>query len=471
MASSQGKLTRRSFIGASLAAASWTALGVENVASVTSRRRPNIVFILADDMGYGDPSTYGQKKFRTPNIDRLAAEGVRFTQAYAGAPVCAPSRSALMTGLNTGHTRVRDNFALAGGHVGYKGTEQIRRASLIESDRTVANYLSSAGYATALLGKWHLDGYDPAATPNRHGFGTFKGWLTQTASTQGYYPVQRYNNEQLIDIPENAGGKRGRYATAIVTDDAVSYIRDNASHPFFLYVAYDAPHSPYIAPDFGSYGNEPWDDDEKTYAAMIEYLDNGIGKIIETLKASGIDRETVVFFASDNGPRSEPTPQQTKVIDFFDSNGPLHGYKRDMYEGGIRDPLIARWSGHVPAGRKSDVPIFFPDFLATALDLAGAPAVPSDGISLVPYLLHPERKAEDRFLYWEFYEPSFEQAVRWGKWKAVRHGRKGVLELYDLSRDPAETVNIAAQHPEVLERIEEYIRKTHTPSSEYPDPA
>jgi len=471
MTSRRSKLTRRTFLWKSLATASYMALAENKSATTPGRRPPNIVFILADDMGYGDPSVYGQKKFRTPNIDKLAAEGVRFTQAYAGAPVCAPSRSALMTGFNTGHTRVRDNFALAGGHIGYKGTEQIRRASLIESDLTVANYLSNAGYATALLGKWHLDGYDPAATPNRHGFGTFKGWLTQTASTQGYYPVQRYTNEKLIDIPENAGGKRGRYDTTIITDDAVSYIHENAAHPFFLYIAYDAPHSPYIAPDFGSYGKEPWDDDEKTYAAMIEYLDNGIGKILEAIKAAGIDRETIMFFASDNGPRSEPTPQQTKVIDFFDSNGPLHGYKRDMYEGGIRDPLIARWPGLIPENRTSSVPVFFPDFVATALDLAGALAVHSDGISLVPYLLHPERKAEERFLYWEFYEPSFEQAVRWGKWKAVRHGRKGVLELYNLAQDPAEKLDVAAQHPQVVARIEQYILMTHTPSAEYPDPS
>jgi arylsulfatase A-like enzyme len=194
---------------------------------------------------------------------------------------------------------------------------------------------------------------------------------------------------------------------------------------------------------------------------MIEHLDNGVGRILETLKATGLDDDTIVFFASDNGPRSEPTPQQTKVINFFDSNGALHGYKRDMYEGGIRDPLIARWPGHIPANHTSDVPAFFPDFVPTALDLAGAPAEHTDGISLQPYLLHPELKSEDRFLYWEFYEPSFEQTVRWGKWKAVRHGRKGPLELYDLTVDPAEKTDIAAQHPDVVGRIEQYIHNPH----------
>ncbi|RXH54726.1 arylsulfatase [Granulicella sibirica] len=459
-------LTRRSFVWTTLAATSGIAFGA---GKQRKGRRPNIIFILADDMGYGDPGVYGQKKFSTPNIDRLAAEGVRFTQAYAGAPVCAPSRSSLMTGLNGGHTRVRDNFALAGGHVGHKGKQEIRRASLTPEDHTIADYLSRDGYATALFGKWHLDGYDPQATPNRHGFDTFKGWLTQTGSTQGYFPAQRYDNGRLIDLPENANGKQGLYATNIVTDDAVAYIRQHLQDPFFLYVAYDAPHSPYLAPDFGSYAHESWDDDEKTYAAMIEYLDRGIGRILETIKTSGLDQDTIVFFASDNGPRSEPTPQQTRVIDFFDSNGPLHGYKRDMYEGGIRDPLIVRWPSHIPAGRTSDVPTYFPDFVPTALDLAGAPVEHSDGISLRPYLLKPDRKFEDRFLYWEFYEPSFEQAVRWGKWKAVRHGRSGPLELYDLSNDPAEKTDIASAHPDVVARIEQHIRATHTPSVEYPD--
>ncbi len=421
-------------------------------------------------MGINDPRIYGQKKLKTPNIDRLASEGLLFKQAYAGAPVCAPSRSTLLTGLHTGHTRVRDNFALASGHIGYKGKEQWRRASLTDSDHTVADYLSQSGYRTGLVGKWHLDGYDPAAIPTRHGFNEFRGWLTQTASTQGYYPTQRYDNETLNDIPENQSGKKGRYETVIVTEDAADFIHRNAQAPFFLYVAYSSPHSPYIAPDFGSYAGEPWTDDEKTYAAMIEYMDRGIGQILDTVKANGIDDNTVIFFASDNGPRSEPTPQQTEVIDFFDSNGIYKGYKRDMYEGGIHDPLIVRWTHHIPAGSTSDLPVYFPDFLPTALALAEAGPQKTDGISFVPYLLHPELKGKDRFLYWEFYEPVFEQAVRWGRWKAMRHSRTGAFELYDLSSDPSEQTNIATQHPDVIKRIEAYVATAHTPSAEYPDP-
>jgi arylsulfatase A-like enzyme len=465
-------LNRRQFLQNALIASSAIALdGPLKALAELKKQRPNIIFILADDMGFADTSVYGQKKFKTPNIDRLAAEGLRFAQAYAGAPVCAPSRSVLMTGLNTGHTRVRDNFALAGGHVGFKGKEEIRRASLTDADRTIADHLVRSGYRTALFGKWHLDGYDPAAIPARHGFQTFKGWLTQTASTQGYFPRQRYDNERLIDIAENVDGKQGRYDTTIITEDAVDYIQKSGQDPFFIYVAYDAPHSPYVSPDLGSYANEPWDEDEKTYAAMIEHLDRGVGKILDGLAKKGIDENTIVFFASDNGPRSEPTPEQTKVVNFFDSNGALQGYKRDMYEGGIREPFIARWPGHIPAGTVSQAPVFFPDVLPTALDLAGAPPEKTDGISIRPYLFHPNAKAGDRFLYWEFYEPVFEQAVRWGKWKAVRHGRKGPLELYDLTVDPSEKNNIASKHADVVARIERYIQETHTPSTEYPDPA
>jgi arylsulfatase A-like enzyme len=459
------QLSRRNFILTALAAAGQAIPATAWAAT----QPPNVVFILADDMGYGDPGVYGQLKIKTPNIDKLAAEGMRFTQGYAGAPVCAPSRCALMTGMHTGHTRVRDNFALAAGTVGYKGKEEIRRASLLPSDKTVADYMKAAGYHTGLMGKWHLDGYDPAAIPTRHGFDEFKGWLTQNAATQGYYPAQRYVNETLVHIPENADGKHGLYETFMVTDHSIDFIERHKVQPFFLYVAYDAPHSPYIAPDFGPYANEPWLDDEKTYAAMIHYLDQGVGKIMASIKTLGLDGNTIVFFASDNGPRSEPTPQQSRVISFFDSNAQLLGYKRDVYEGGIRDPLIARWPDHIPAATVSDLPAYFPDFLPTALALANAPAEPTDGMSLLPFLLNPRLKGEDRFLYWEFYEPQFCQSARLGKWKAVRLRRSAKLELYDLSIDPSEEHNLAAQHPDVVARIEALMAKEHRASPEYPD--
>lgn len=455
-------LSRRGFLQLSLAAASVTALGAASRA-----RRPNIVFILADDMGISDPSCYGQKKFHTPNIDALAKDGLLFTEGYAGAPICAPSRSTLMTGLHTGHTRVRGNFALAGGHLGFKGKQQIRRANLLPEDKTVADYLRQAGYKTGLMGKWHLDGYDPNATPLDRGFDEFRGWLTQTESTQGYYPAQRYRNRELVDLPENQNGKHGRYETTMCTEDSCDFIRRHAKDPFFLYLAYSAPHSPYISPSFGSYSGESWTKDEKTYAAMIEALDEGVGKVMRTLKDLGLDQETVVFFASDNGPRSEPTPQQTEVIDFFDSNGISRGYKRDLYEGGIRDPLIVRWPGQIRPGTTTDTPVYFPDFLPTALSLAGATDIPkTDGINLLPEF-HGRKLSQPRFLYWETYEPEFRQAVRWGKWKAVRLSRNAPLELYDLSVDPSEKKNIAEENSAVVREIEEYLTTARVDSIEY----
>jgi arylsulfatase A-like enzyme len=463
-------LSRRSFIVSSVLASS----GVVLAQGGKSSRPPNIVFILADDMGYGDPSVYGQQKIETPNIDQLAADGMRFTQGYAGAPVCAPSRCTLMTGLHTGHGRVRDNFALAAGHVGYKKKQEIRRASLLPQDRTIADMLKSSGYSTGLMGKWHLDGYDPTAIPTKHGFDEFKGWLTQIEATQGYWPEKRCHNEQLIDIPENANEKHGKYDTNMITSDSIDYIERHQKQPFFLYVAYDSPHSPYTAPDFGPYANHPtWADDEKTYAAMIYYMDKGIGQIVEKLRNLHLEEDTIVFFASDNGPRSEPTVEQTRVIDFFDSNGNLTGYKRDLYEGGIRDPFIVRWKNHITAGTVSAVPAYFPDFVPTALDLATAPgkgSVRTDGTSLVPYLMNAKRVAPERFMYWEFYEPEFRQAARMGKWKAVRLKRGGTLEIYDLDVDPWESKNIAAEHPEIVAQIERGMAREHVPSPEYPDP-
>ncbi len=350
---------------------------------------------------------------KLPNIDRMAAEGLRFTQGYAGAPVCAPSRCTLMTGMHCGHARVRDNFALAAGHVGHKKKEEIRRASLTPEDRTVADYLRAAGYRTGLMGKWHLDGYDPEAVPTRHGFEEFKGWLTQVEETQGYWPEKRCYNDQLIDIPQNAGGKHGRYDTTMITADSIDFIERHRSEPFFLYVAYDSPHSPYTAPDFGPYANETqWADDEKTYASMIWYMDLGIGRILDALWRLKLDDDTVVFFASDNGPRSEPTVQQTRVIDFFDSSGNLTGYKRDLYEGGIRDPFIAWWPGHIPEKRHERDAGLLPGLPSNSTFLAGAPPNTADGINLRQQLLHPGTPQPDRFLYWEFYEPVYRQAAR-----------------------------------------------------------
>ena len=460
------EMMRRSFLLGAMAAVGGAATAG---AQTSPARKPNIIFILADDLGWGDLSSFGNRRIKTPNIDRLAAQGMKFTNGYAGAPVCGPSRCALMTGLHTGHGRVRDNFAIAGGEVGRKGAQTIRRASLTPQDKTVAQYLQGAGYKTGLMGKWHLDGFDSKAGPVTFGFDEFKGWLISVPGTQSYWPEKRMLNDKVVEVPQNAGGKHVLYETDMVSDESVDFIERHKDVPFFLYTAYDSPHSPYQAPDFGPYANEPWPDDEKTYAAMIHYMDLGIGRIVAKLRELNLEGDTIVFFSSDNGPRSEPNPYQTRMADNFDSNGGLTGYKRDMYDGGLRAPWIVRWTGHIKPGVVSDVPVYFPDFLPTALALAGARPEPTDGINLAPVL--SQAKTEDRFMYWEFYSPEFTQAARFGQWKAVRRTRGSQIELYDIVADPWESKNLAAANREMIKFMEDGMAREHKASLEYPDPA
>jgi len=463
-------LTRRTFVLKSLAAASALAAAPAGLKALNASgsRPPNIVFILADDMGVNDSSIYGQRKFSTPNVDRLAADGLRFTDAYAGAPICSPSRCTLLTGLHTGHSRIRGNMALAGGIVGNKGKEIVRRANLLPEDKTVANYLHDAGYYTGLMGKWHLDGYDPGATPVDHGFDEFKGWLIQDGASQGYFPTERIHNKKVIHFPENEEGRRGLYETEVCIADSCEFIRSNAEKPFFLYLGFNNPHSPYVSPTVAAFAGKTWTYDEKIYASMIAFLDDGVGQVMQTIKDAGLDDNTIVFFASDNGPRSEPTVQQTTVVNFFDSNGIFRGYKRELYEGGIREPFIVRWPGHIRSGTTTNVPIYFPDFLPTALALAGAPE-PSggDGIDITPVILH-NRKPEERFLYWETFEPAFWQAARYGKWKAVRPRLGALLEIYDLSEDPSEKKDIASANPAIVAEFERFLRNARTESVNWP---
>lgn len=463
-------ISRRDFLhDAALGAATVTFPFSQLVASV-SDNRPNIIFILADDMGYGDLGCFGQKKFQTPNIDSLAGEGIRFTQCYAGSTICAPSRSVLMTGQHTGHTRVRGNMCIVGGSVGYKGKQQVRRMYLTDEDRTVGHVLQKAGYRTCLVGKWHLDGFNPKAGPMDRGFDEFYGWLISSAETGGYYPAKRFRNRELYDVPGNEKGSRGRYEPDMCTNEAIEFIKNNKDRSFFLYLAYNSPHSPLQVPDLGSYKDKDWPEHIKTYAAMVYGLDQNVGKVIQMLKELRLDDKTIVFFCSDNGPRSEPTAQLTEVADFFDSNGPLRGYKRDLYEGGIRVPMIVRWPGKVPSGKTSDFTWYFADFLPTAGELAGVESPKNiDGISVMPMFLSPSQVASDnRFLYWEFFEGGFQQAVRWRNWKAIRLKQGQSLVLFDISEDLGEQNNVADKHPEVVAQIEEYLKTARTESAEWP---
>ncbi len=417
--------------------------------------KPNIIFILADDLGYGDLGCYGQKKIRTPNLDRLAAEGVRFTQCYAGSTVCAPSRCSLMTGLHTGHARIRGNA----------------QVPLQPDDVTVAEILKPAGYRTAAIGKWGLGNEGTTGVPNRHGFDEWFGYLDQVHA-HNYYPEFLWRNERKWQLRGNANGQKGEYSHDWFTRGALNFIRINQKHPFFLYLAYTIPHANNELKDKGMevpgdapYSKEDWPQQEKNKAAMIARLDADIGKILDKLKELKLDQDTLLFFSSDNGPHKEGgvDPQ------FFASSGPLRGIKRDLYEGGIRVPMIVRWPGRIKAGSTNNQIWAFWDFLPTATGLAGVkPPKNIDGISMVPTLLGTKQTQQHEVLYWEFHERGFQQAARMGDWKMVRLGPEKAPELYNLKTDLAEKENVAGQHPDIVAKFAEYLKTARTESKDWP---
>ncbi|WP_254560915.1 arylsulfatase [Dyadobacter diqingensis] len=434
-------------------------------------QKPNIIFILADDLGYGDIGRYGQKLIQTPNIDQLSREGLTFTNFYAGAPVCSPSRSVLMTGLNTGHTTVRGNNTKQGGNPGKKGAQTIYRANLSDKDFTIGNLLQQSGYTTAMAGKWHLDGYDSLATPLHRGFDKFSGWLINYPETysNGYWPAQRYIDGKLVEIEKNRDHKKGSYSDLICTEEAIDFLagQQNAKKPFMLMVNYNLPHSPLDAPDLSAYQGKNWPENAKIYASMVHQLDQSVARIKNYLVQTGLSKNTIVFFCSDNGPRSENTKQLSEVADFFNSNGDLRGFKRDMYDGGIRVPMIVWAPGLVKAGTISTTPAYFADIMPTFAGISNTKtAFKSDGINLFPLLKGQKTEEKPRFLYWEFFENGFEQAVRYGKWKAVKHTDK--LELYDLDADISEQNDIAAGNPTVVQQIEQYLTTARTDSPFWP---
>jgi arylsulfatase A-like enzyme len=428
------------------------------------RNKPNIIFILADDLGYGDLSCYGQRKFKTPAIDRLAAEGTRFTQYYAGSTVCAPSRSVLMTGRHTGHTRIRGNA----------------RYPLLPEDVTVAEVLKSAGYRTGLIGKWGLGEAGTTGIPNRQGFDYFYGYLNQRHA-HNYYPTFLWRNEEKVKLRNTVPNEDGEgsgvsdnkldYSHDLFTREAIGFLEKNAGGPFFLYLSYTLPHANNEArakgmevPDLGEFAGKDWPDAEKAKAAMITRMDRDIGRLMEGLKRLGIDDNTVVFFSSDNGPHREGGADP----DFHDSNGPLRGIKRDLYEGGIRVPMIVRWPGRVKSGAESGQVWAHSDFLPTAAEIGGANSPKNiDGISMLPALLGKKQR-DHAFLYWEFHERGFKQAVRMGDWKAVRRAPDAPLELYDLKTDISEQKDLTGKHPEILRRIEDYLKTARTESPQWP---
>jgi arylsulfatase A-like enzyme len=415
---------------------------------------------MADDMGVYDLGCYGQKLIQTPNIDRLAKEGTRFTDCYAGATVCAPSRSVLMTGQHTGHTTVRWNSSLRTGE----------RVSLRADDMTVAQVLKgpewrdaydeSRAYATGIFGKWGLGEPETPGLPNDHGFDEWYGFLNQQHAHR-HYPAYLWRNKTKETLRGNAGGQRREYASDLFCREALHFIDRHRYEPFFLYFTPTVPHALFEAPELGPYAKEAWPDEAKNYAAMVSRMDGYVGRIMARLKECGLDDNTLVFFTSDNGGTFDYKP--------FGTMGPLRAKKGSPYEGGTRVPMIARWQGRIKAGAVSDYPWGFCDVLPTLADLAGVRGVPNqvDGISVAPTLLGKTQKPE-RPLYWESYGGGFHQTVRMGRWKGVRHGLKAPVELYDLQSDIGETKDVAAGNPAVVEKMTRYLASCRTESAEYP---
>lgn len=441
---------------------------------------PNVIFILADDLGYADLGCYGQKHFRTPNIDELANSGMLFTQHYAGSTVCAPSRSVLLTGLHTGHTPIRGN----------KEIQPEGQYPISDSIYTLAEMFKDAGYITGAFGKWGLGFPGSEGDPNKQGFDEFYGYNCQRLA-HNYYPYYLWDNQIIDSLPGNKGYNKNEYSPDLIQEKALSFIEDNKGKPFFLYYPTTLPHAELAAPDTeidyfkekvtpgkayegydkgpdyrkGPYGSQK--DTHATYAAMIHFLDEKVGEIIQKINNLGLAENTIIVFTSDNGPSKEGGSDP----EYFDSNGKLRGFKRDLYEGGIRVPLIISWPGTVPKGVKSDHISGFWDFMPTFADIVQSSSVKQvnvDGISFLPTLQNKKDQKEHDHLYWEFHEKGGRQAVRKGKWKAVRNNvltnPSSPVELYDLSNDIGETNNISSKHLEVAREMSQLMKNSRAES-------
>jgi len=444
--------------------------------------KPNIVYILADDLGYGDLSCYGQELFSTPNIDKLAKEGITFTQHYAGSTVCSPSRSVLLTGQHTGHTPIRGNK-----RDGDKGNWPMDAEAL-----TVAEILQENGYVTGAFGKWGLGYPGSEGDPNKQGFDEFFGYNDQTLA-HNYYPRFLNHNQDTVWLDDNAGNGEGTYAPIPIHRQALKFLEDNKDKLFFMYYPSVIPHAELFAPEeymekyrgkflpekeykgadegaprykTGGYGSQP--ESHAAFAAMINLLDDQVGEILAKLKELGLDENTVVIFSSDNGPHMEGGADP----DYFNSNGIFRGYKRDLYEGGIRVPMLVRWPGKIEAGSTSDHISAFWDVLPTITGLIDAPTPENiDGISFLPGLLGEANQKKHDYLYWEFHEKNGRLAVRQGDWKLVRYDvftpEKTTTELYNLANDPGEENNIAEANPEIASKLLQLLETARTPSEDF----
>lgn len=440
--------------------------------------KPNLIYILADDLGYGDLSIYGQEKFTTPNIDKLARQGMLFTQHYSGSTVCAPSRSSLMTGMHTGHTVVRGN----------KEILPEGQYPIPENTYTIAEALKKEGYVTGAFGKWGLGFPKSEGDPIKQGFDTFFGYNCQRMG-HNYYPNHLWSNQDSIVLKENKGKEDVIYAPELIHDKTLQFMEDNRNSPFFLYVPSIIPHAELSAPEVymlnhrGKYPPEkaykgvddglefnqgPYRSQKEThaaFAAMIELLDNQVGEIMDKVEELGIADNTMIVFTSDNGPHQEAGADP----EYFNSNGPFKGLKRDLYEGGIRVPMIVSWPGKIAPNTRTDHVSAFWDVFPTFSEIVGADVPDNlDGISFLPTLLGDENQLNHEYLYWEFHEKGGRQAVRKGNWKAVKYNvlinTEATLELYDLSKDPGEENNLSNTHPNLVKKMETILKKARTPS-------
>ena len=451
------------------------ALALFTPARAGEPKKPNIIYILADDLGYGELGCYGQKKIKTPNLDKMAAKGLRFTQHYAGNAVCAPSRCVLMTGLHSGHAQVRDNKAMKP-----DGQQPIAAETV-----TIARLLKAIGYVTGIIGKWGLGNPDTTGNPQQQGFDHFFGYYCQ-AHAHNHYPAHLWRNAEKVPLEGNPGTATGKqHSHDLFEKEALDFIRKNKEKPFFLYLPFTVPHVALQVPEdsLAEYKGQ-WDDPpykggkgyqvqpypRAAYAAMVTRMDRSVGRILALLKELGLDEDTIVIFASDNGPTHDGVGGSDSI--FFHSAGLLRGFKGSLFEGGVRIPMIAYWPRRIRPGRTSDLISGFQDVMPTLCEISGAKTPKDiDGISFLPTLLDKGEQKKHEFLYWEFPSYGGQQAVRLGDWKAIRqnmHKGNTQIQLFDLAKDIGETTNVASQHPEIVERMSRIMREQHVASKLFP---
>lgn len=440
---------------------------------------PNIVFIMADDLGYGDLSSYGQEKYTTPNIDQLAKEGLLFTQFYAGSTVCAPSRSSLMTGQHTGFTSIRGNIELEDGQL-----------PLPDDSFTMAELLKKQNYTTGIFGKWGLGGITSEGSPLKQGFDEFFGFINQRLAHH-YYPDYLWDNEEKVILENNQGLQKGTYAPQLIHEKALQFIEKNKNSPFFLFYPSIIPHAELFAPHEymdqfigkypevrpfkgvdegkkykkGSYGSQAHP--RAAYAAMVKLLDDQVGELVKKVKELGLEENTIFVFTSDNGPHKEGG----NAPNFFNSNGEFRGFKRDLWEGGIRVPMIVKWPKKIQPDTKSNHAAAFWDLLPTLAEMFNAELQTSiNGISLLPTLYaKPDEQVQHDYMYWEFHEKNAKQALRQGDWKLIitHVNKEPVYHLFNIKEDPSESDNLISSHPEKLESLVALLENARVPSKEF----